>query len=119
MGASVYQREGTLMIFGGMPAGDSAPSDNIYLFDTQALTWGTQTPSGEDRPLGRMWHAVSPNQAGTQMLVYGGINCYELVIITTEEMGSVQYKFSLKALEYQQAMEDVWAIDFVQWIWVE
>jgi hypothetical protein len=45
--------------------------------------WQELTPSGEERPLGRMWHRAGIlNDEKTNkpkaMIIYGGINCYQV-----------------------------------------
>jgi len=112
----------TLYFFGGMVAGQTAPSSDLYAFDVNELTWAMQEPSGEDKPLGRMWQSAAESNDGSQILVYGGINCYEPVTMATTDangMGSRIYHFSTLGIEYQDAMEDIWAVDFAQWIWIE
>merc|ERR1711957_201730 len=104
----------TLYFFGGMLAGQTAPSSDLYAFDVNELTWAVQEPSGEDKPLGRMWQSAAESNDGSQILVYGGINCYEPVTVATTDangMGSRVYHFSTLGIEYQDAMEDIWAVD--------
>lgn len=108
-----------LYVFGGMLPNMTNPQYVIYGFDVNTLEWKEVVPTGEDRPLGRMWHNGAESTDGSQMIVYGGINCYERVQLTTDESGSRQYRFSTLAVEYQYAMEDIWAVDFNDFIWIE
>merc|ERR1712166_81101 len=70
--AVVYKSE-HLYVFGGMPSSETSPVYTMYDFDLVTLEWSIKTPTGEDRPLGRMWHSMAESTDGTQLIVYGGI----------------------------------------------
>lgn len=106
-----------ILIFGGIPSGSTAPIFTLHEFDPTSLTWSIPEPPGEDRPHPRMWQSMY--KSGQSIMIYGGINCYQTVVVTTEEGGSRQYEFSTNTLEYQYAMEDIWTVDKDSFTWVE
>ena len=118
VGHSAVLHSDHLYLFGGMMANATNPEYRTFAFNTQTLVWTEIAIVGEDKPLGRMWHSAYED-SGTQtsqMVVYGGLNCYELVSIKTDEGGSRQYEFNTKSIEFQYAMEDMWALNFDTWV---
>jgi len=119
----MVEYQSKLYIFGGIQPNSTSPSSTIYLFDLLTREWQILTPNGEDKPLGRMFHsaAIKNDDSGNPeaMVVYGGINCHTRVIITTEEKAVAYYTFSANAIEYQNAMEDIWFFGFTDQVWIE
>jgi len=111
---------------------ETAPRNTIYHYDLTpdsetVRQWRIINPAGQDRPLGRMWHSASikmKTDAGKThepegFMVYGGINCYQPVEITSEEQAVAYYTWSNLAIEYQYAMEDIWFFSFEEGAWLE
>merc|ERR1712070_130733 len=118
LGSSMIEYNNRLYIFGGIP-----PTNKIYTFDLSTRQWQILTPNGEDRPLGRMFHsaAIKLDTFGQPeaMVIYGGINCFSRVVVTTSEVAVAYYTFSNNAIEYQNAMEDIWFFGFQDQVWIE
>merc|ERR1711959_472135 len=125
LGASMVEYNNKLYIFGGLAQNQTNPSNKIFLFDLKTREWQELTPSGEERPLGRMFHTayIRNNNANPPqpeaMIVYGGINCFQSVVITSEEQSVAFNTWSNNAIEYKDAMEDIWYFDFASMYWLE
>jgi len=124
MGASMVEYNKELYIFGGIAQNDTAPTNKIFIFSLVTREWQELTPAGEERPLGRMFHsAYIKNSEVTglpeAMIVYGGINCFQRVEISSQEKAVAYYTWSNNAIEYQFAMEDIWFFSFESRYWIE